>query len=91
MLTRRRRLAALWRAALAADAPLGRRMWGLLVALLPLPARRWISRMTARLPPAPRWLARAACDIGGYLLMCTIVAFVLLMWKLIGSLFTAND
>jgi hypothetical protein len=73
-----RRLRALWRAFLAADAPLHRRAWGLCLALLPLAPRRWLLRLSAFSPP--RWLVRGLSDLGGYLIMAMGAVLALWLW-----------
>jgi hypothetical protein len=89
MLTTRQRIATLWRASRTADAPLARRIWGLVVALLPLRVRRLVLRAVALLASATRWpvpVRRAAQDLGGYLAMSAVALLLLWIWSRIGAL-----
>lgn len=74
------RLKSLWRGFLVTPAPLPRRLWGLVLALLPLPVRRLLLRWQNR--SYPGWLRRLARDLGGYLVVCAGAALVL--WLLAG-------
>jgi hypothetical protein len=82
MLTTSQRIIELWRAARATDAPLGRRIWGLVVALLPLRVRRLVLRTTTAVVSA----TRAARDLVGYLLVSAVALLLLWIWGRIGAL-----
>jgi hypothetical protein len=82
MLTTRQRFAALWHASRATDAPLARRIWGLVVALLPLPLRRLVLRAVATLTRA----TLAVRDIAGSLLVSAVAVLLLWIWARIAAL-----
>jgi hypothetical protein len=82
MLTTRQRIATLWRASRTADAPLARRIWGLVVALLPLRVRRLVLRTTAAVSSA----SRAIRDLAGYLLVSAVALLLLWIWGRVGAL-----
>jgi hypothetical protein len=86
MYTGYRRFLALCRSFRSTPAPLPRRLWGLVLALLPLALRRRLLRLVALWSSAPPLLVRVLSILGGYLVMSAGALLVLWLWSRAGAL-----
>ncbi|NCA72423.1 MAG: hypothetical protein EOM91_20630 [Sphingobacteriia bacterium] len=86
MYTGYRRFRALCRGFLGTPAPLPRRIWGLVLALLPLALRRRLLQLVTLWTSAPPWLVRVLSVLGGYLVMSAGALLVLWLWSRAGAL-----
>jgi hypothetical protein len=85
MYTGYRRFRTLCRGFRSAPAPLHRRLWGLVLALLPLALRRPLLRLAALWSSTPPWLIRGFSDLGGYLAISAGALLVLWLWSRAGA------
>jgi hypothetical protein len=86
MYTGYRRFLGLCRGFRGTPAPLPRRLWGLVLALLPLALRRPLLRLVALWASVPPWLVRVLSVLGGYLVMSAGALVVLWLWSRAGAL-----